>query len=153
MSDDMLSEGEFTRLVERALADPVPDHVLEAADRALELAHMDGALAELLSSELDTAGVRAGGAVEVATYRLVDADVDYTLRLELDHAEMRTVGQLFPSASGVVGVYTDSGELVDRADISAGSFTLHLERGVVHLRGEIRSGMTLAGFRTPWMTI
>lgn len=84
-----------------AAADPVPDHVLEAAREAFTWRTIDAELAELVydSAEEEPVGIRSAGTSRQMTFRAPGMEIEMMVMAE---GVRRLVGQLVPPQQAVV---------------------------------------------------
>lgn len=98
-----MNEEELQNLLEKALevADPVPDHVTEAAKAAYTWRTIDAELAELVydSEGQEPVGVRGGDATRQVTFRAPGIEVEIMVIAE---GRRRLVGQLVPPQEATV---------------------------------------------------
>jgi hypothetical protein len=144
--DDETLLGELRRVM--GDADPVPDHVVAAAELALDWRTLDDELAELLhdSSEL-AAGVRAASGARVLSF----GTGGLTIELEVagEGAERTLTGQLDPPAPARIEVRHAGGTTELDADEHGRFIARGVPAGTVSLR-------CLAGPRavaTPWLPL
>ena len=132
------------RRVVRA-ADPVPDHVLEAAEAALDWRTIDDELAELLhdsSLEAAATGVRAESGARVRTIAVSGSGP----------ARMLT-GQLFPAVSARIEIRHADHVTTVAAD-ARGRFTAaQVPAGSVSLRCHLDAPGHPRALATPWLPI
>jgi hypothetical protein len=146
-----VSADEFADLLRTALADPAPSDLFAVSEAVFEVGHLDSELAELVSVESASAGVRGDSDDERHTYRVGD----YSVVIEVDFAERSITGQFLPPVAGAVTLDNGRGETIDTFTVPpTGSFTLRTEKGPQRLRAEIRpEGEPPTGFHTHWITI
>jgi len=144
--DDETLLGELRRVM--GDADPVPDHVVAAAELALDWRTIDDELAELLhdSSELP-AGVRAEAGARMLSF----GGDGLTIELEVagEGPERTLTGQLDPPAPARIEVRHPGGVTEVEADAQGRFIARGVRAGTVSLR-------CLVGPRavaTPWLPL
>ena len=137
-----------------AALDPVPQHVIEAAEAALDWRTIDDELAELLhdsSAEPALAGVRAEASTRVLSF--AGERVRVEVEVSGSGRERTLVGQLVPAVSAqveirhadrVVTVTADKRGRFSAADVPAGSISLRCR---LDAPGHPRA------LATPWLPI
>jgi hypothetical protein len=141
------------RRVVRA-ADPVPDHVLAAAEAALDWRTIDDELAELLhdsSLEAAAAGVRAESGTRVLTFG--GARVRVELEVSGSGPARMLTGQLFPAVSARIEIRHADHVTTVAAD-ARGRFTAaQVPAGSVSLRCHLDAPGQPRALATPWLPI
>lgn len=137
-----------------AALDPVPQHVIEAAEAALDWRTIDDELAELLhdsSAEPALAGVRAEASTRVLSF--AGERVRVEVEVSGSGRDRTLVGQLVPAVSAqveirhadrVVTVTADKRGRFSAADVPAGSISLRCR---LDAPGHPRA------LATPWLPI
>jgi hypothetical protein len=146
-----LSADDFADLLRMALADPAPADLFTVSEAVFEIGHLESELAELVSVESASAGVRGDADNERHTYVVGD----YTVVLEIDFTERTITGQFLPPVGGQVTLENSGSETVDTVTVApTGTFALHTEQGAHRVRAEIRpEGKPPTGFHTHWITL
>jgi hypothetical protein len=146
-----VSADDFADLLRTALADPAPANLFTVSEAVFEVGHVDSELAELVSVESASAGVRGESDNERHTYRVGD----YSLIIEVDFTERAITGQFLPPVVGDVTLDNGRGRTIDTFTVPlSGAFTLRTEQGPQRLRAEIRpEDKPPTGFHTNWITI
>jgi hypothetical protein len=116
------NDDELLELIGRALrvADPVPEHVLEAARAASTWRTIDQELAELVfDSATELAGVRGEETARQLTFRAPGVEIEVMLA---DETSRRIVGQLVPPQMATVQL-TGGDRVEEQATDRLGRFT------------------------------
>ena len=96
------NDDELLELLGRALrvADPVPEHVMEAARAASTWRTIDQELAELVfDSATELAGVRSEDTARQLTFRAPGVEIEVMM---VDESSRRVVGQLVPPQAATI---------------------------------------------------
>jgi hypothetical protein len=111
------NDDELLELLGRALrvADPVPEHVIEAARAASTWRTIDQELAELVfDSATELAGVRSEDTARQLTFRAPGVEIEVMV---VDESKRRVVGQLVPPQAATIrltGGDRETEQVVDR---------------------------------------
>jgi hypothetical protein len=110
------NDDELLELLGRALrvADPVPEHVLEAARAASTWRTIDQELAELVfDSATERAGVRSEDTARQLTFRAPGVEIEVMV---VDESSRRIAGQLVPPQVATVRLTGGDREIEQQAD-------------------------------------
>jgi len=110
------NDDELLELLGRALrvADPVPEHVMEAARAASTWRTIDQELAELVfDSATELAGVRSEDTARQLTFRAPGVEIEVMM---VDESSRRIVGQLVPPQAATVRLAGGDREIEQEAD-------------------------------------
>ena len=116
------NDDELLELLGRALreADPVPEHVLEAARAASTWRTIDQELAELVfDSATELIGVRSDDTARQLTFRAPGVEIEVMM---VDDSSRRIIGQLVPPQTATVRLAGSDGETEQESD-GLGRFT------------------------------
>ena len=116
------NDDELLELLGRALrvADPVPEHVMEAARAASTWRTLDQELAELVfDSATELAGVRSEDTARQLTFRAPGVEIEVMM---VDESSRRVVGQLVPPQAATIRL-TGGDQETDQEVDRLGRFT------------------------------
>jgi hypothetical protein len=152
MDPDERLIGELQRVV--GALDPVPGHVVEAAEAAFDWRTIDDELAELLhdsSAEPALAGVRSAQDIRVLTF--AGARVRIEIEVSGSGSARSLTGQLFPAVSARIEIRHPDHVTTVAAD-SRGRFTAaQVPAGSVSLRCHLDAPGHPRAVATPWLPI
>lgn len=150
MTDWRSDDEELLTLLAGAIAeaDPVPDHVMQAARETFTWADMDAALAELVfDSSVTAAGVRGEGAARQLIFQAPAVEIDLMVTTD---GRRELAGHLFPPRAVAVDLLEEAGGRRTTTSDELGRFSFTLPR-----QARIRLTLVAGGGRvtTDWIDV
>jgi hypothetical protein len=127
--------AELRRVV--GVIDPVPEAVRIAARAALDWRTLDAEFAELVhDSRVDEPALAVRGAAgpRILTFAAGDLEIEVEAEPQGDGERLRITGQIVPAQTAQIGITTDVGLVLTRADERGRFAALGVSPGRVRLR-------------------